>query len=70
MVKNILSEDIASINGQPLTSVEYHKDLGVTFDCHPNFHQQTSEVALKANRVLTCMKIAFVDLNYDVFLKL
>ena len=59
-----------NINGQPLTSVDYHKDLGVTFDCYLNFHQQTSEIALKANRVLACMKRAFVDLNCDVFLKL
>ena len=53
-----------------MTSVDYHKDLGATFDCYLNFHQQTSEVALKANRVLACMKRAFVDLNCDVFLKL
>ena len=59
-----------NINGQPLTSVDYHKDLGVTFNCYLNFHQQTSEVALKANRVLACMKRAFIDLNCDVFLKL
>ena len=59
-----------NINGQPLTSVDYRKDLGVTFDCNLNFHQQTSEVALKANRVLACMERAFVDLNCDVFLKL
>ena len=59
-----------NINGQPLTSVDYHKDLRVTFDCYLKFHQQTSEVALKANRGLACMKRAFVDLNCDVFLKL
>ena len=53
-----------------MTSVDYHKDLGVTFDCYLNFHQQTSEVALTANRVLAHMKRAFVDLNCDVFLKL
>ena len=70
MVKNMLLHGGFSINGQPLTSVDYHKDLGVTFDCYLNFHQQTSEVALKANRVLACMKRAFVDLNCDVFLKL
>ena len=52
------------------TSVDYHKDLGVTFDCYLNFHQQTPEVALKTNLVLACMKRAFVDLNCDVFLKL
>ena len=59
-----------NINGQPLTSVDYHKDLGVTFDCYLNFHQQTSEVALKVDRVLACMKRALVDLNCDAFLKL
>ena len=48
------------MNGQPLTSVDYHKDLGITFDCYLNFHQQTSEVALKANCVLACVKRAFV----------
>ena len=54
-----------------MTSVDYHKDLGVTFDCYLNFQQQTSEVVLKANRALVCMKRAFVDLNlFDVFLKL
>ena len=40
------------MNGHPLTSVDHHKDLGVTFDCYLNFHQHTSEVASKANRVL------------------
>ena len=58
------------MNGHPLTSIDYHKDLGVTFDCNLNFHQHTSEVALKANRVLAFIKRAFIDLNYDVFLKL
>ena len=43
---------------------------GVTFDCNLNFHQHTSEVALKDNRVLACIKKAFIDSNYDVFLKL
>ena len=58
------------MNGHPLTSVDHHKDLGVTFDCYLNFHQHTSEVASKANRVLACMKRAFTDLNNDGFLKL
>ena len=32
------------INGHPLiTPVDYHKDLGVTFDCNLNFHQPTFE---------------------------
>ena len=58
------------INGHSLTSVDHHKDLGVMFDCYLNFHQHTSEVASKANRVLACMKRAFTDLNNDGFLKL
>ena len=58
------------MNGHPLTSVDHHNDLGVTFDCYLNFHQHTSEVASKANCVLACMKRAFTDLNNDGFLKL
>ena len=54
------------MNGHPLTSVDYHKDLGVTFDCNLNFHQHTSKAALKANRVLACIKRAFLDLNFEV----
>ena len=50
--------------------MDHHKDLGVMFDCYLNFHQHTSEVASKANRVLACMKRAFTDLNNDGFLKL
>ena len=53
----------------PLTSVHHHKDLGVAFDCYLNFHQHTSEVALKANCVLASMNRAFTNLN-DGFLKL
>ena len=58
------------MNGHPLTSVDHHRDLGVMFDCYLNFHQHTSEVALKANRVLACMKRAFTDLKNNGFLKL
>ena len=29
------------MNGHPLTSIDYHEDLGITFDCILNFHQQT-----------------------------
>ena len=56
------------MKGHPLTSLDCHKDLGVL--CYLNFHQHTSEVASKANRVLACMKRAFTDLNNDGFLKL
>ena len=52
----------------PQTSVDNHKDLGVTYDCCLNFHQHTFEVALKANYALAHMKRAFVDLSNGVFL--
>ena len=55
------------MNKHPLTSVDRHKDLGVMFDYYMNFHQHTSEVASKANRVLACIKRAITD---DRFLKL
>ena len=53
-------------------ALDYHKQLGVTFDYNLNFYKHTSEVALKANYALdlACVKIAFVDLNYDVLMKL
>ena len=44
------------MNGHPLTSIDYHKDLGVTFNCNLNFHQHTSEVAVKAKCILACIK--------------
>ena len=34
------------------------------------FHQHTSEVAMKANRVLACMKRSFIDLNEFVISQL
>ena len=36
------------LNEHSLTLVDYHKNLGVTFDCNLNFHRRTSDVALKA----------------------
>ena len=51
------------MNGHPLTSVYYNKDLRVTFDCNLNFLQCTSEVAWKASHTLACIKRAFVYLN-------
>ena len=54
------------MNGHPLTRVNYHKDFGVTFDCNLNFHQHTTDVALKANHILACIKKAFIDLIFEV----
>ena len=50
------------MNGHLLTLVDYHKDFGVTFDCNLNFHQHTTDVALKANHTLACIKKPFIDL--------
>ena len=51
------------LNGVSLDSVNCHKDLGITFDANLKFHQHASEVAIKVNRVLACMKTSFIDLN-------
>ena len=51
------------LNGASLDSVNCHKDLGIIFDANLKFHQHASEVAMKANRVLACMKRNFIDLN-------
>ena len=43
------------MNGHQLTSIDCHKELGWSY-MHLTFHQHTSEVALKANHVLACIK--------------
>ena len=48
------------LNGVSLHSVNCH---GIIFDANLKFHQHTSEVAMKANRVLACMKRSFINLN-------
>ena len=35
-----------------------------------SFHQHTSEVAMKANRVLACIRRGFINLNEHVLLRL
>ena len=42
----------------------------VLFDANLKFHQHTSEVAMEANRVLTCMKRSFINLNEFVLSRL
>ena len=58
------------LNGVSLDSVNCHKDLGIIFDANLKFHQHTSEVAMKANRVLACTKKSFIDLNEFVLSQL
>ena len=56
-------------NGVLLDSVDGYKDLGILFDTG-KFHQHTSETAMKANRVLACMRRGFINLNESVLLQL
>ena len=58
------------LNGILLDSVDCYKDLGILFDTGLKFHQHASEVAMKANRVLACMRRGFINLNESVLLRL
>ena len=58
------------LNGVLLDSVDSYKDLGILFDTGLMFHQHASEAAMKANRVLACMRKGFIDLNESVLLRL
>ena len=58
------------LNGILLDSVDCYKDLGTLFDTGLKFHQHASEVAMKANRVLACMRREFINLNESVLLRL
>ena len=44
--------------------------LGHLFDTDLKFHQHVSEVAMKANRVLACIRREFANLNDYVLLRL
>ena len=57
-------------NGVSLDSVNCHKDLSIIFDANFKFNQHASEVAMKANRVLFCMKRSFIDLKEFVLSRL
>ena len=54
------------LNG--LENVTPHKDLGVLFDEHLKFHNHTTEVSAKVNRVLGMIKRSFehLDTFYDI----
>ena len=56
------------LNGVLLDSVDSYKDLGILFDTSLKFHQHASEAAMKANRVLACMRRGFINLNESVLL--
>ena len=58
------------LNEALLDSVDCYKDLGILFDTGLKFYQYASEAAMKANRVLACMRKGFIDLNESVLLRL
>ena len=59
-----------NLNGILLDSVDCYKDLGILFDTGLKFYQRVSEAAMKANRVLACMRRGFINLNESVLLQL
>ena len=58
------------LNEVLLDSVDCYKDLDNLFDTDLKFHQHASEAAMKANRVLACMRRGFIHLNESVLLQL
>ena len=58
------------LNGILLDSVDCYKDLGILCDTGLKFHQRASEAAMKANRVLACMRRRFITLNEYLLLRL
>ena len=51
------SYELYSLNGTTIDSVESQKDLGILFDNQLKFHQHTSNIAAKANRLLDLLII-------------
>ena len=59
------------LNGVSFDSVDCYKDLEILFDTGLlKFHQPASEAAMKANRVLACIRRAVLNLNESVLLQL
>ena len=50
-------------NGALLDSVDSYKDLGILFDTGLKFQQHASKTAMKANRVLACIRKGFINLR-------
>ena len=44
--------------------------MDILFDTGLKFHQHASETAMKANRVLACMRRGFINLSKSVLLQL
>ena len=58
------------INSLVIDSVTSHKDLGTQFDDQLKFHEHTSEVCTKANRILGMIKKSFEHLDIHMVSKL
>ena len=50
-----------------LDSVDCYKDLSILFDKGLKFLQHASEAAMKANRVLACIRRGFINLNEPIY---
>jgi len=53
-----------------INSVESQKGLGILFDKQLKFHQHTSNIAVKANRLLGLIKRSFDHLDSNMLTKL
>jgi len=58
------------LNGTTIDSVESQKDQGILFDNQIKFHQHTSNIAAKANRLLGLIKRSFDHLDSNMLTKL
>ena len=58
------------INSLVIDSETSHKDLGIQFDNQLKFHEHTSEVNTKANRILGMIKKSFEHLDIHMVSKL
>jgi len=58
------------LNSTVIDSVISHKDLGIIFDNHLKFHDHTTEVTAKANRLLGLIRKSFEYLEPDMLVTL
>ena len=58
------------LDGTVIDNIDSYKDLGIILDHLLKFHLHTTEVAVKANRLLGLIKKSFDYLNSDVLTKL
>ena len=61
---------IYTLDGTSIDIIESHKDLGILFDNHLKFHQHTTGVTGKANRVLGLISKSFEYLEPNMLIRL